>query len=175
MTDLIDELRKQMRERLNEIDRELRSVDGLIEEKARIERALSSEPFAQPTRKGSTNGGSPRRVRRRAGDTRERFLAFVSERPGVSVAEVAAGVGIDKGYAHNLTSRLTKAGVLERTELPGGGKGLRRKTDAEHPAPEPPKRTRRPRAAAPATEESSESFAEAGRESDPAPKEGQGP
>jgi hypothetical protein len=129
--DLVGEVREQLQRRLAEIDAELRSVQGLIDEKARIERALSTEPFAQPARRpSSSNSGSgrrtaPRRRRSRSGNTKERFVAFVRERPGVSVAEVAKGIDVATAYGQNLASRLVKEGAIERVELPSGGKGLR--------------------------------------------------
>jgi hypothetical protein len=125
MADYIADLRRQMQERLRQIDNELRSVQGLLDEKERIKRALEREPFAQPrrARAAANASGRPRRTRR--GDTRERFVAFVEQRPGVSVAEVSRGIGIPSTYAHNLATRLTKEGLLERFELPSGSRGLR--------------------------------------------------
>ena len=128
MKDLVGEVREQLQRRLREIDAELRSVQGLIDEKARIERALSAEPFAQPARRRSSparRAAAPRRRRARSGDTKERFVTFVRERPGVSVAEVAKGIDVAPAYGHNLASRLVKDGAIERVELPSGGKGLR--------------------------------------------------
>ena len=139
MADYIADLRRQMHERLRQIDNELRSVQGLLDEKARIERALEHEPFAQPrrARASSNSSGRPRRARR--GDTRQRYVAFVEQRPGVSVAEVARGIEIPSTYAHNLATRLTKEGVLERFELPSGSKGLRvAQPSAEEAAEETP-------------------------------------
>jgi hypothetical protein len=126
MADYIADLRRQMQERLRQIDTELRTVQGLLDEKARIERALEREPFAQSRRTRASSNASSRPRRARRGETRERFVAFVEQRPGVSVSEVSRGIDIPSTYAHNLASRLTKEGVLERFELPSGSKGLRR-------------------------------------------------
>jgi hypothetical protein len=125
MADYIADLRRQMQDRLRQIDNELRSVQGLLDEKARIERALEREPFAQSRRTRASSNASARPQRSRRGDTKQRFVAFVGQRPGVSVAEVSKGIDIPSTYAHNLATRLTKEGVLERFELPAGSKGLR--------------------------------------------------
>jgi hypothetical protein len=123
MADYIADLRRQMQDRLKQIDIELREVQGLLDEKARIERALEREPFTQPRRaraNATTRAQRPRRT-----DTQERFVAFIGQRPGVSVAEVSKGIDIASSYGHNMASRLTKQGVIERFELPSGTKGLR--------------------------------------------------
>jgi hypothetical protein len=125
MADYIADLRRQMQDRLKQIDTELREVQGLLDEKARIERALQREPFAQPKRARAYSNATSRAQRPRRTDTQERFVAFVGERPGVTVAEVSKGIDIASSYGHNMASRLTKQGVIERFELPSGTKGLR--------------------------------------------------
>jgi hypothetical protein len=53
MAEVIARVRREMQDRLKTIDSELASVESLIAEKARLERALATPPFAvdRPARK----------------------------------------------------------------------------------------------------------------------------
>ena len=46
MAEVIARVRKEMQDRLNEIQRELASVEPLIAERARLEQVLATPPFA---------------------------------------------------------------------------------------------------------------------------------
>jgi hypothetical protein len=112
-------------QKLSEIRARLKELKPLVGEYERLELAARALGELEP----NSAATAPKPVRRRASgrrrDTKQRFVAFIKERPGVSVAEVSKGIDIPNSYGHNLASRLTKDGLIERFELPSGSKGLR--------------------------------------------------
>jgi hypothetical protein len=125
MADLLDSIREELRERL----KDLRPLVSEFERLGEAERVLSS----QGTDSGggtsqSTRGARSRRVtirpRERAAN-REKLLAAVRERPGVTKAELKAATGLSgAGVAQNLRSLLDR-GQLREQSLPGGVTGYR--------------------------------------------------
>ena len=91
-------------------------------------------PASQPERSGSqARRGRARRVgsRRRSSlsaereANREKLLALVRERPGITRAELKAGAGLSSaGVAQNLRRMLARGQVREEA-LPGGATGYR--------------------------------------------------
>jgi hypothetical protein len=118
VADLLDQTLSEIRARLKELR-------PLVAEYERLELAVKALGGLEPNSRATTSRRARRRSSGRRGDTKERFVAFLKERPGVSVAEVSKGIDIPNTYGHNLASRLTKDGVIERFELPSGRKGLR--------------------------------------------------
>jgi hypothetical protein len=129
MSDVIADLRRQMQERLKEIDKELGGLDALVREREQIEAALAQPPFAT----GRTAAAAPRRAparrssRPRAprGANREAVLTAVGERPGVTAATIADVTKISKAVTYNTLAKLVEQGKLEKTELPGGQTGYK--------------------------------------------------
>jgi len=125
MTDLLDSIRKQLRERLED----LRPLVSEFERLGEAERVLSS----QGTDSGrgtsqSTPGARSRRATIRPGEraaNREKLLATIRERPGVTKAELKLATGLSgAGVAQNLRSLLDR-GQLREQALPGGVTGYR--------------------------------------------------
>jgi predicted HTH transcriptional regulator len=124
MADLLDRVLREIRER-KERSR------AAVEESRRLEAALAAlqgergGPGRGPRpRRGGRGGGGPRR-RARRGANRDAIVGVVSERPGVSAAELAGATGIARATVASTLSRLVAAGVLERVALPAGGRGYR--------------------------------------------------
>ena len=126
MSDFIGDLRRDLENRLKEVDRELAGVDHLMRERERLQQALSMPPFASPTR-AATKGTSPRKQRTRAprGANREAILSVVGERPGATAAEIADVTKISRAVTYNTLAKLIEQGKLEKTELPGGQTGYK--------------------------------------------------
>jgi len=131
MSDVIADLRRQMQERLKEIEKELKGVDDLLREREQIEAALAQPPFA--TGRPAAAAAAPRRAparrstRPRAprGANREAVLTAVGERPGVTAATIADITKISKAVTYNTLAKLVEQGKLEKTELPGGQTGYK--------------------------------------------------
>ena len=123
MADLLDRVLREIRERKER-------ARAAVEETERLEAALVALD-------GERAGGSrtPRRSggRRRAAGrpraprsaNRAALIGVVSERPGVSVGELARATGIARATVTSTLSKLVADATLERVELPAGTHGYR--------------------------------------------------
>ena len=130
VSDVIAGLRRDLEQRLNDIERELDALEPLLREREQIQAALSRVPFAKQRGGGArpaTKGTSARKQRSRAprGANREAILTLVGERPGVSAAEIADVTKISKAVTYNTLAKLVEQGRLAKTELPGGQTGYK--------------------------------------------------
>jgi hypothetical protein len=130
VSDFIGDLRRDLENRLKEVDRELAGVEPLMRERERLQAALATPPFASPSRGGRgdlNKGTSARKQRTRAprGANREAILGVVGERPGTTAAEIADVTKISRAVTYNTLAKLVEQGRLEKTELPGGQTGYK--------------------------------------------------
>ena len=127
MSDVIAGLRRDLEERLSTIERELAAYEPLLVERRQIEEALERPPFAAQRRPVATRGTSPRKQTKRAprGANREAIVSVVSERPGVSAAEISDVTKISRAVTYNTLAKLVSQGKLEKTDLPGGQTGYK--------------------------------------------------
>ena len=145
MADLLDSIRAQLRTRLDE----LRPLVGEYERLQAAEAALadgsstgtqagqSDRRAAQARRGGAGRLGSRRRSRvsseREA--NREKLLALVRERPGITKAELKTAAGLSSaGVAQNLRRMLDRSEVREEA-LPSGATGYRTADDRAASSP----------------------------------------
>ena len=126
MSDFIGDLRRDLENRLKEVDRELAGVEPLMRERERLQAALATPPFAGPARP-ATKGTSARKQRTRAprGANREAILSVVGDRPGTTAAEISDVTKISRAVTYNTLAKLVEQGKLEKTELPGGQTGYK--------------------------------------------------
>jgi sugar-specific transcriptional regulator TrmB len=126
VSDFIGDLRRDLEQRLKEVDRQLAEAEPLMRERERIRSALSSPPFVAQARP-ATKGTSVRKQRTRAprGANREAILSVVGERPGASAAEIADVTKISRAVTYNTLAKLVEQGKLDKTELPGGQTGYK--------------------------------------------------
>jgi sugar-specific transcriptional regulator TrmB len=131
VSDVIAGLRRELEERLGDIERQLAVLEPLQRERAELQEALSRPPFTAqapaPAARPATRGTSARKSRSRAprGANREAILKLVGERPGVSAAEIADVTKISRAVVYNTLAKLVQQGQLGKTELPGGQTGYR--------------------------------------------------
>ena len=141
MTDLLDSIRAELRTRLDELRPLVREYERLQEAEAALADGspTSTKRAGQPkrggshARQGSASRGGARRTgsRRRSSSSaqpevnRERVLALVRERPGITKAELKDATGLSSaGVAQNLRRMLDRGEVREEA-LPGGATGYR--------------------------------------------------
>jgi len=123
MVDLLDRVLGEIRERK---ERARAAVEGT----ERLEAALAAlaDERAGGSRAPRQSGGRRRvagRPRAPRGANRAAVVGVVSQRPGVSVGEVAGATGIERAVVASTLARLVADGVLERVELPAGAHGYR--------------------------------------------------
>jgi len=127
--ELLDRVLREIRERR-------RAAQAAYEESRRLEQALAAlEPAG---RRGRSPAPAPRRRSRERqpraapGANREAIAALVSERPGVTVGEIAEATDITRSTVTTTLKRLVDAGEIERASLPAGGTGYRAAAAAGH-------------------------------------------
>jgi sugar-specific transcriptional regulator TrmB len=137
VSDVIAGLRRELEERLKEIERQLAEHQPLLREREQIEAALAQPPFAAtaPARAAAKRAPAPRSkpAAKRAprGANREALLKAVDERPGASASELADVTKIARAVTYNTLAKLVEQGRLEKTELPGGQTGYKLATPAD--------------------------------------------
>jgi len=135
LTDLLDSIRAELRTRLDELRPLVREYERLQEAAT----ALADGSPATGKRAGRKHGGSKARrggsrragSRRRASSSserevnREKVMALVRERPGITKAELKDAAGLSStGVAQNLRRMLHRGDVREEA-LPSGSTGYR--------------------------------------------------
>ena len=145
MTDLLDSIRAELRTRRDELRPLVREYERLQEAHAALADGspTSGKRADEPKRGGSQarRGGARRAGSRRRSSSsaerevdRERVLALVRERPGITKAELKDAAGLSSaGVAQNLRRMLDRGEVREEA-LPGGATGYRVADDRTAPS-----------------------------------------
>jgi sugar-specific transcriptional regulator TrmB len=131
LSDFIGDLRRDLEQRLREVERELANVDPLLRERDRLRSALATPPFATTATAAATVASprvatkSARKSKPRAprGANREAIVRVVGERPGVSAAEISDVTKISRAVTYNTLAKLIEQGKIAKSELPGGQTG----------------------------------------------------
>ena len=137
---MIARVRKEMQDRLNEIESELASVEALIAEKARLEHALATPPFAKEEPVAAApKRRKPARARAPRGANRAAVRAALETMPGATVAEVSSASGVGRAQVYALLRAGVEKGELTQVELAAGQMGYRiaSRPETAFPAPEP--------------------------------------
>ena len=135
LADLLDSIRAQLRTRLDELRPLVREYERLQEAEAaladgspaRTRAGQRERSGSQARRGGARRAGSRRRSSSSAERevTRQKVLALVRERPGITKAELKDAAGLSSaGVAQNLRRMLDRGEVREEA-LPGGATGYR--------------------------------------------------
>jgi hypothetical protein len=128
MAEVLARVRSEMQDRLKQIEAELAGVEELMAERARLERALATPPFAEEAgpraaRVPKPKAAKPRRARR--GANRAAVRAAVETMPGASAAEVAGAAGVNRTQVYALLRAGVERGEFAAVELAGGQTGYR--------------------------------------------------
>jgi hypothetical protein len=122
MADFLDEKRKEIQARL----KELRPLVDEFHRLEAAERALSGVNTStngggtttrRTTRRtGGTGGGTRRRGRPRGTGTRaQEALKLVTERPGITIPEMAEAMGIKQNYLYRVMPTLAEQGQVTKS------------------------------------------------------------
>ena len=151
LTDLLDSIRAELRTRLEELRPLVREYERLQEAETALadgsttsgKRAGQQKRGGSQARQGGARRGRPGRTssRRRSNASaarevnREKVLALVRERPGITKVELKDVAGLSSaGVAQNLRRMLARGEVREEG-LPGGAIGYRIADDRAAPSP----------------------------------------
>lgn len=137
MSDVIAGLRRDLEQRLKDIERELAEHEPLVRERDQIEAALALPPFAgtaparPATAKRAPAARKPAAQRAPRGANREALLEAVDQRPGASATELASVTKISRAVTYNTLAKLVEQGKVAKTDLPGGQTGYKPAAPAE--------------------------------------------
>lgn len=120
MTDFLDEKKREIQARLNELR-------PLVDEAARLEAALAAldgvgrpAPASSPPRRarpaaGGGGGGTGRRGRPKGTGTRSKqALELVRAQPGITIPELATAMDIKQNYLYRVMPELQKDGLVRK-------------------------------------------------------------
>ncbi len=120
MSDLLDGIQRDIRQRINE----LRPLVSEYEQLGRAMNALEEVPADRKPAPAKPRAASPtRRKRAPAGANRERVLAAVQDNPGASASQIADASGVPRTVVYGVLRRLTDDGVIEKRDDSERGTG----------------------------------------------------
>ncbi len=115
MTDFLDEKKREIRARLNELK-------PLVDEYQRLQAAAAAldgvgTRTSAPARRtrSSSGGGTGRRGRPKGSGTRaKQTLELVRAQPGITIPQLAEAMGIKQNYLYRVVPDLVKDGQIRR-------------------------------------------------------------
>ena len=121
MAKSLDDVKRELRDRLNELR-------PLVDEYRQLEQAAAAlgageRPERAPSRPASRGTRTAKRAPR--GENKQAVFRVISERPGVSVGEIAKVTGIGNPLVYGVTRNGVARGELEPVDLGGGRKGFK--------------------------------------------------
>ena len=138
MADFLDEKRKEIQARLNELKPYVdeyqllqaadQALSGLSNGSTRALRTAAAAPSRRRRRaSGGAGGGGGRRGRPKGGGTRAaQALDLVRQRPGITIPELAEAMGIQQNYLYRVMPGLAEEGKVTKS---GRGWHLREGAD----------------------------------------------
>ena len=138
MADLVEETVRGIRARMSELAPVVAAYERLQAAYAALE-GPGADSADQPSARTGARGGRdatarrgrgrsvsrPARPRAPRGQNKLAVYGVITERPGVTVSEVAQVTGIAKPLIYNTTRAGVERGELDRVALPGGQQGFK--------------------------------------------------
>jgi hypothetical protein len=124
MADFLDEKRKEIQARLNELKpyvEEYQLLQAADQALGGISNGTTSAPTAAPasarrSRRSSGDSGGGRRGRPKGGGTRAaQALDLVRETPGITIPELAEAMGIQQNYLYRVMPGLAEEGKVTKS------------------------------------------------------------
>ncbi len=129
MPDFLDEKRQEIKSRLDEIkplvdeyhrlDAALQALDGVSPTTAMAapirRRARATTASAAAPRERASTGTGKRGRPKGSGTRAKEALALVTERPGITIPEMAAAMGIKQNYLYRVLPSLQKDGQVKKS------------------------------------------------------------
>jgi hypothetical protein len=122
MTDFLDEKKREIRSRMDELKplvdeyRRLQDAHDALDGVGATSRSGSGRRAAGPKRGGDGNGGESRgRGRPKGSGTRAKeALQLVKDRPGITIPEIAKAMDIKQNYLYRVMPDLEKDGLVRK-------------------------------------------------------------
>jgi hypothetical protein len=122
MADFLDEKRKEIQARLNELKpyvdeyQLLQAADQALSGISNGTTSTPAAPAPRRQRRSSGGTGSGRRGRPKGGGTRAaQALDLVRERPGITIPELAEAMGIQQNYLYRVMPGLAEEGKVTKS------------------------------------------------------------
>ena len=140
MADLVDETVRAIRARMSELAPVVAEYERLQAASAALEGPGADSADRRSARAGARGGqdtsarrgrgrgrsaSQPPRLRKPRGHNKAAVYGVITERPGVTVTEIAHVTGIAKPLIYNTTRAGVERGELDRVALPGGQQGFK--------------------------------------------------
>ena len=138
MADLVDETVRAIRARMSELAPVVAEYERLQAASAALEGPGADSADRRSARAGARGGqdtsarrgrgrsaSQPSRLRKPRGHNKAAVYGVITERPGVTVTEIAHVTGIAKPLIYNTTRTGVERGELDRVALPGGQQGFK--------------------------------------------------
>src|SRR3954453_10235183 len=124
MADFLDEKRREIAQRLKELEplvsehdrlrAALDALDGVKENGRGSSPAAARTPARRGGRGGDGEGGGRRGRPRGTGTRSKEALELVRSRPGISIPEMAEAMGIKQNYLYRVLPQLQKDGLVRK-------------------------------------------------------------
>jgi hypothetical protein len=124
MADFLDEKRKEIRTRLDELkplvdefhrlDEALRALDGVSTGRSTGSTSRRRSSGGASRNNGGGGGGGRRGRPRGAGTRGKQALELVRQQPGISIPEMAESMGIQQNYLYRVLPGLQKDGLVRK-------------------------------------------------------------
>ena len=115
MADFLDEKRREIRARMQELKPQVEEYQRLEAAIAALDGVKTPTASAAPRRARSTSTGTGRRGRPRGSGTRgKQALELVRSNPGITIPELADKMGIKQNYLYRVLPGLQKDGMVRK-------------------------------------------------------------
>ena len=121
MADFLDEKRREIADRLKELRPQVEEYHRLEAAAAALDGVTpgrAAKPKPAPRRRKAASGaprGTGRRGRPKGSGTRGReALKLITSRPGITIPELAKGMGIQQNYLYRVVPDLQKQGLVRK-------------------------------------------------------------
>ena len=115
-TNVLDELRRLVHERLADLDDERKRLErALAELGGKVTRRAPGRPRGSSKAKSSaSDGAAPRRRKRRGGTRADQAVNLIAKEPGISASDVAKQMKIKPNYLYRVLGDLEKEGRVKK-------------------------------------------------------------
>lgn len=124
MSEFLDATRKALRERIEELAPLVEEWRQLVAAEKALEPAGESTQV-EPGQEPAATTEPKKRGRRATGETREKIMAVIAQRPGASAREIAEAAGLKGQSVYSMLTKLSASHEVVAEHLPSGVRGYR--------------------------------------------------